>query len=809
MKGIINMETKGEKNQELVSNIIQVIKNIENFNAEIKINPVVAQDIVNNCKYFVEFNGRFASAKYAAWKNINIEKYQQFRAEDDKDFHTSVTQKALVELGLVASDAPELIKRFEEWSNEKGLRNKSHASLRIFSIDKIIPVLVSTTTRREEAEKDYNKANFELVARPRFCSYFPNPRVDFNIRVNDKTVTASRQYSSKNEVVIGACTGDFYSIRNLTLSNNLKLDDIVFLKVVKEKLEYEMIFEDRSGNPVLSGISEVIPDLVQKGLNDFHSFVKYRGFNFSEELLTNYIYSLKTKPFVILSGISGTGKTKIAQLFAEFMCPDEEVEVVEEVSDRDDSFIYKVPQYFIKYTRIVLQNKVADLLETSLNEGNTEINVRFDGVLGKCWLGYANSKNRAKQILFSGEIGKYVRSQIKVGDFVKIYIENNGDEETIVFEKVTAKKKRIKKQSKRYSFISVRPDWTDNRSMLGFYNPITETYQPTEILKLMLRASQDPLKPYFVILDEMNLAKVEHYFSDFLSCLESRRFNGEGKVRSEELIIHDSAEELSYIDEDGNEYTIPKRLEVPLNMYFTGTVNVDDTTYMFSPKVLDRANVIEFNELDMDNYQEIIFNREPSSSDKGEYVKAADLTFINYFTDKGEYCLRLLKKGFNIELIQYYEKLKELNKILEDYHLHFGYRVIDEIMMYLTYGYEYNPEGTLIDMDLQVIQKILPKLYGNRKQLEIPLARLLRFCFNTITVPADTTLTVEERKYISQLNFKQIAELQYSPSDKVHLSEVKYDYIKEGAICLFPRSARKLYRMIIMLERQGYASFIE
>lgn len=802
------MESKSISNQELVSNIIQVIKNIENFNAEIKNNLAAAQDIINNCQYFVEFDGKFACAKYAAWKDINIEKYKQYRTEDNKNFHASVTQKALSELEIEISNDPEIKKSFTEWSNERALNVKSASSLKIFSIDNMIPLIVSTTTKIEYAEKDYTKANFELVARPRFRRYFPDSKVNFTINIGNKSINVARQYSSQNEVVIGKCTGDFYSIRNLVLSCNLKLYDIVYLKVVEEKSKYEMLLNDRGDNVVMVNSKEKMFDIIEKGLSDFHNFVKRRGFNFSEELLTNYIYSLKTKPFVILSGISGTGKTKIAQLFAEFMCPDEEIEVVEEVSQSDDAFIYEVRQYFIKYTRIVLQNKIADLLQTSLNDGNTEINVRFDGILGKCWLGYANSKNRAKQILFRGEIGKYVKSQIKVGDILKIYIENNDDEETIVFEKVTAEKKKIKKQSKRYSFISVRPDWTDNRNMLGYYNPITETYQPTELLKLMLRASQDPFNPYFVILDEMNLAKVEHYFSDFLSCLESRRFIGDGKVRGEELILHDAVEELTYIDENGKEYIIPKRLEVPLNIYFTGTVNVDETTYMFSPKVLDRANVIEFNELDMDSYQKVIFNME-SSDDASEYTKTADISFIDYFTDNGRNCIRLLQKKFNPGIIQYYKKLKELNNILEDYHLHFGYRVIDEIMMYLTYGYEYNQKGILIDMDLQILQKVLPKLYGNRKQLEIPLARLLRFCFNTEVIPSSTALTVEEKKYISQCDFKAIAELQYFDDNKTTLSDLKSSYIGEELLPLFPRSARKLYRMIVMLERQGYTSFIE
>jgi hypothetical protein len=93
--------------------------------------------------------------------------------------------------------------------------------------------------------------------------------------------------------------------------------------------------------------------------------------------------------------------------------------------------------------------------------------------------------------------------------------------------------------------------------------------------------------------------------------------------------------------------------------------------------------------------------------------------------------------------------------------------------------------------------------------LEIPLARLLRFCFNTDVTPSFTALTVEEKKYISQCNFKGIAESQYSDDNKMKLSDVKSGYIGESLLPLFPRSARKLYRMIVMLERQGYTSFIE
>ena len=98
-----------------------------------------------------------------------------------------------------------------------------------------------------------------------------------------------------------------------------------------------------------------------------------------------------------------------------------------------------------------------------------------------------------------------------------------------------------------------------------------------------------PDEPHFAILDEMNLAKVEYYFSDFLSAMES----------GTEMVLHDAGDEVTVeIDGDAG-HRAPSGSQVPRNVFFTGTVNVDETTYMFSPKVLDRANVIEFHDVDL------------------------------------------------------------------------------------------------------------------------------------------------------------------------------------------------------------------
>ena len=121
-------------------------------------------------------------------------------------------------------------------------------------------------------------------------------------------------------------------------------------------------------------------------------------------------------------------------------------------------------------------------------------------------------------------------------------------------------------REKRKAFIPVRPDWMDNKGLLGFYNILDQKYHPTPLLDLLLDAGEDPQKPYFVILDEMNLAKVEYYFSDFLSVMESRT---EDNPQGEKIHLHSLTEART---PDGSE--IPNRIHIPENIFFTGTVKI-------------------------------------------------------------------------------------------------------------------------------------------------------------------------------------------------------------------------------------------
>lgn len=142
-----------------------------------------------------------------------------------------------------------------------------------------------------------------------------------------------------------------------------------------------------------------------------------------------------------------------------------------------------------------------------------------------------------------------------------------------------------------YEVVAVGADWTDTRPLLGYENILGEkpTYTVPKALDLIIRASRNPDRPFFLILDEMNLSHVERYFSDFLSIMESK------KVDTEASTIKLHANKDGMPSTDGNVGgKVEQRIQWPDNLFVIGTVNIDETTHMFSPKVLDRAHVIEF-----------------------------------------------------------------------------------------------------------------------------------------------------------------------------------------------------------------------
>ena len=151
------------------------------------------------------------------------------------------------------------------------------------------------------------------------------------------------------------------------------------------------------------------------------------------------------------------------------------------------------------------------------------------------------------------------------------------------------------------SVCPVRPEWTDPTGLTGYYDVLSNRYIVPPFLEAVMLATAHADSPVFVVLDEMNLARVEYYFSDVLSCIETE----------ENLQLHSSSVPL----EGSTGTSIPAELALPPNLYLTDTINIDETTSTVSDKVLDRAVVIDMSDVDIGNYLADLETGDPKLKD--------------------------------------------------------------------------------------------------------------------------------------------------------------------------------------------------
>ncbi|KEO84396.1 hypothetical protein EL26_04645 [Tumebacillus flagellatus] len=527
--------------------------------------------------------------------------------------------------------------------------------------------------------------------------------------------------------------------------------------------------------------------------DEFLEFAQSRHYYFEKSIIERFVTSLRSKPFLILSGISGTGKTKIAQLFAEFMSqPRSQTSRLSEKNSK--SFEVVLQPYMFDHSRMILSEEVVKQVDRDFARGET-VTAFFGEFIEHQFI---KEQGNGVRFGFRKGLTAWLHDHFDVGKILRFRVSNDG--KLWEFGDVAELKTSMPPQT---AFLSVRPDWLDHRGLLGGYNPMTEKYQVTEMLKVLLRAQSAPEHPFFVVLDEMNLAKVEYYFSDFLSCLESRRMK-DGKLVQEAIQLHqadaDTAQGLSFVDDDGTVYQIPPSIEIPQNLYFIGTVNVDETTYMFSPKVLDRAHVIEFNDVDFEAYRKNVMG----SSNQGYNPSWNYDELVADFTANGNFHKKLYAKEFlrsddPIRLQSVFELVDSLKEKLLAEGYSFGYRVFDEGMTFIDnlLELEMKPESAF---DLMMLQKVFPKFHGNRAQMEQVLSSLFNFCLFD-----SKHEEVEEDEEEAQGENKKKKEKARATENAIH-ADFKGDFLTGFR---FPKSAEKLHSMYRQLERAGYCSFIQ
>lgn len=327
---------------------------------------------------------------------------------------------------------------------------------------------------------------------------------------------------------------------------------------------------------------EKLEDLVEFNIQHLISDIEISGLLYTPILIKRFIASLLTKPFVILSGLSGSGKTKLAQAFAQWIC-------------QDDS---------------------------------------------------------------------------------------------------------------QYCIVPVGADWTNREPLLGYPNALNvEDYIKPDngALDIIIQANTYPKLPYFLILDEMNLSHVERYFADFLSVMESKG-------------------EISLYAKGTVDNGVRAKLALPSNLFIIGTVNIDETTYMFSPKVLDRANTIEFR-VTKSEIENFFLNQQEVDMDKIISQGASMAQSFLSLAEKREFEEENLGE-IHKTLVSFFEQLKKTGA-------EFGYRSATEIIRLIN-------QLTIIDagldpdekLDIAIMQKLLPKLHGSRRKLCPVLITLGSFCVN-------------------------------------------------------------------------------
>lgn len=445
-----------------------------------------------------------------------------------------------------------------------------------------------------------------------------------------------------------------------------------------------------------------------KGIS-FFDYLKEKKLYYTLETIENFLLSIKVKPFMIMSGGTGTGKTKLAQAYGMYLSNNNvnnvqiKTEVTLNKAETNNGFTLSADDFF---NNLPYDGRRADgQYIAKLGDLETTCTIRMSP---RMWY-------RPNVDAFKEEVHKLK--------------EQGKEKETLYLTPISDK------NGSNYELIPVGSNWTESRFIIGYKNVLTEKYATTPSLDLIVKANQNPTKPFLLILDEMNLSHVERYFSEILSAMESNQ-----NIK---------------LDSDGAE--IPKEISIGDNLIMIGTINADETTYAFSPKVLDRANVLEF---ESKTISEMLSGSENDVKPDGniEYLEncmaGIDVRDMKAIDVKNNICSNVLNVKYIEELVA---DLESLRKEMESIGLSFGFRTVDEIFRFMYAAWIYKNKGEFTTwkrfFDAQIKQKILPKIHGNlsiRKGLESMLTLCSNKGYITSAKKLETMINkLDNQRYVS------------------------------------------------------------
>jgi hypothetical protein len=434
--------------------------------------------------------------------------------------------------------------------------------------------------------------------------------------------------------------------------------------------------------------------LVEQSQSDF----SLAGLKVEDNLLLRMASSLLAKRFLILTGLSGSGKTKLAHAFASWFSPD---------AINSTPFYPGAKIDADRITYLVKSANQDSILFSNNEDSSQETLVMLPRELIQQWVDciIANNFNR-------DNAAREIREKVSLNSKYSTQL-NSFETHLKAAAFALIESGSLKHSHSFWRVIAVGADWTTNENILGYQDALQpDIYRKPSsgALDVILQAENDPTYPYFIILDEMNLSHVERYFADILSSIES----------GQKISLHSSSENLK--SSEGDTLLIPPQISLPKNLFIIGTVNVDETTYMFSPKVLDRANVIEFR---------------ASAKDITEFLDSPASVHMEMLAGKGaafaENFVSEAISEVNLEtaiLAQLKTNLAELFDALASIGAEFGYRTTHEVTRFIYFHKKLTENGWQFNeaLDAQILQKLMPKLHGSQRRLGPVLKVLEDFC---------------------------------------------------------------------------------